>query len=79
MLGRSYSDPQEGLSCFVLLADREVSVRATAAGTATITTVLSKKNFMISIFGSVSGFVYLESQSQRILDRDPPSLVLSAF
>jgi len=81
VLGRSYSDPQEGLSGFVLLADREVSVRATAAGTATITTVLSKKNFMMSIFGSVSGFCsfYLESQSQRILDRDPPSLVLSAF
>ena len=71
VLGRSYSDPQEGLSGFVLLADREVSVRATVAGTTTTTTVHSKKNLMISIFASVSGFCsfYLESQCKRILDR----------
>jgi hypothetical protein len=56
VLGRSYSDPQEGMSGFLLLANREVSVRAAAAETPTITTVNSKKNFMISIFGSVSGF-----------------------
>jgi len=56
VLGRSYSDPQEGLFGFLLVANREVSVRAAAAETATITTVHSKKNFMISIFGSVSGF-----------------------
>src|SRR5271165_2478451 len=58
VLGRSYSDPQEGLcvSGFLLLANREVSVRAATAETPTITTVTSKKNFMISIFGSVSGF-----------------------
>ncbi len=35
VLGRSYSDPQEGLSGFLLLADREVSVRAAAAETTT--------------------------------------------
>src|SRR5271165_6130596 len=56
VLGRSYSDPQEGLSGFLLVANREVSVRAAAAETTTITTAHSKKNFMISIFGSVSGF-----------------------
>jgi hypothetical protein len=56
VLGRSYSDPQEGMSAFLLLANREVSVRAATAETPTITTVNSKKNFMISIFGSVSGF-----------------------
>ena len=49
-------DPQEGLSGFLLVANREVCVRAAAAETTTITTVHSKKNFMISIFGSVSGF-----------------------
>ena len=58
MLGRSYSDPQECLSDFLLLANREVSVRAAAVESTTITTVHSKKNFMISIFGSVSGFAH---------------------
>jgi hypothetical protein len=33
----------------LLIANREVSVRAAAAETPTITTVHSKKNFMISI------------------------------
>ena len=56
VLGRSYSDPQECSSGLLLLAEREVSVRAATAQTPTITTVASKKNFMISIFGSVSGF-----------------------
>ena len=56
VLGRSHSDPQEGLFGFLLVANREVCVRAAAAETPTITTVHSKKNFMISIFGSVSGF-----------------------
>jgi hypothetical protein len=81
VLGRSYSDPQEGMSAFLLLANREVSVRAAAAETPTITTVNSKRNFMISIFWFCLRFCsfYLESQSQRILDRDPLSLVLSAF
>jgi hypothetical protein len=79
--GRSYSDPQEGLFGFLLLANREVIVKAAAAETPTITTVHSKRNFMISIFWFCLRFCsfYLESQSQRILDRDPPSLVLSAF
>jgi hypothetical protein len=81
VLGRSYSDPQEGLSGFLLLANREVSVKAAAAETTTVTMVHSKKNFMISIFWFCLRFCsfYLESQSQRIRNRDPPSLVLSAF
>ena len=56
MLGRSYSDPQDGLSGFLLLANREVSVKGATVETTIVTTVTSKKNFMISIFGSVSGF-----------------------
>jgi hypothetical protein len=56
VLGRSYSDPQEGLSGFFLFANREVSVTAATAATPTVTTVTSKRNFMMSIFGSVSGF-----------------------
>jgi len=37
------------MSGFLLLANREVSVRAAAAETPTITTVNSKRNFMISM------------------------------
>jgi hypothetical protein len=78
--GGSYSDPQEGLSVlsFLLLsANSEISVRAATADTPTVTTMNSK---MISIFLVLSQIlIYLESQSQRILDGDPPSLVLSAF
>jgi hypothetical protein len=49
-LGRSYSDPQEGLSVFsflLLLANREISIRAATAETPTVTTTNSE---MISIF-----------------------------
>jgi hypothetical protein len=80
VLGRSYSDPQEGLSEFsflLLFASSEISIRAATAETPTVTTINSK---MISIFWFCLRFlIYLESQSQRILDGDPPSLVLSAF
>ena len=76
VLGRSYSDPQEGFSGFLLLANREVSVRAVTAETPTITTVTSKRNFMISIFWFCLRFCsfYLESQSQRI---PPPGSTFS--
>jgi hypothetical protein len=70
-----YSDPQEGLSVLSILlpfANSEISFRAATAETPTTTTIDSK---MISIFLVLSQvLIYLESQSQRILDRDPPSL-----
>jgi hypothetical protein len=50
VFGRSYSDPQEGLSVLsflLLLANSEISVRAATAETPTDTTMNSK---MISIF-----------------------------
>jgi hypothetical protein len=50
VLGRSYSDPQEGLSEFsflLLLANSEISIRAATVETPTVTTMNSK---MISIF-----------------------------
>ncbi len=49
VLGRSYSDPHEGLSGFLRPATCEVSVRAPIAQTTTATTVNSKRKF-ISIF-----------------------------
>ena len=80
VLGGSYSDPQEVLSGFrflLLLTNSEISFRAATAETPTVTMINSK---MISIFLVLSQvLIYLESQSQRILDGDPPSLVLSAF
>ena len=80
VLGKSYSDPQEGLSVYgvLLLANSEVRVRAASAETPAVATMNTK---MISILWLCLRFcfLYLESQSQRILDRDPPSLVLSAF
>src|ERR1700739_4808997 len=76
----SYSDPQEGLSVygFLLLANSEVRVRAATAEIPAVATMNTK---MISIFWLCLRFCFLypESQSQRILDRDPPSRVLSAF
>ena len=49
MLGKSYSDPQEGLSVYgvLLLANSEVRVRAATAETPAVATMNTK---MISIF-----------------------------